>query len=243
MKHSETRIRDEVFMPLLAASTLHLLLTCTLNTAVSEADLSPQDTSVICYELGLAPESMAALRLSTAQVAEIVEELAEYASTVQQYRTLQSQMKSDIHEIRALSHKARTDPGPQGVTPLVQQIDQMRETVVQLKTQIESIQSQLRGSVLPGTLDTALVQRVCEPERDAWSLPVEFRVLDLSDAQIGDLLDALRAERHTQANSTTPDPGHSATLNLYRNHPAVLAASNHSQAYLPLLRQLIMNPQ
>ena len=202
----------------------------------AHADLSPAETKTACLELGLTPETTTALGLSAFEASAMLGRIAESDLEIEQLRTLQQQHRQIQVDLKDAMKAVRVASTNSEASQLENQIGALEQSSVSIAAQIESLQDQIRTYGLTESVDPVLAERVCEPEGLMAAIPPEYRLVNLNDDDLAELLPALAAEQLTLSNDEPLDTDAQQVLSRFQNLPAVLAARSHMLTHLDSVR-------
>lgn len=211
-------------------------LALVLTSASAYADLSQDESRILCLELGLTPESVAALGLNSSATSAMLSRIAESETSANQLRALQEQQRTSRASLKLAKRSVRLAGTDFEVQQLNTTIDTLTLQLQNLDSQIELLQDQIRDYALPGNLDPVVVERVCEPEGFAALVSPEYRTVVLVEDNYAELLPALAAEQMALANNEQLDTNTELVLSRFRNLPAVQTARSFMLVHLDSVR-------
>lgn len=196
-------------------------------TACSASAYTGDEHRLICTELGITPEAMAAFGMNSVEANNVFDRIDDLAIQIDSLRSLQDQRRTATGSLKEAQKSIRIAETQSDAQQLQSQIDQLGVDISTLVIGIESLQDQIRASILTPGLNATTVQWVCEPDGIAAFVPVEFRFVDLTESDYIDLLPALAAEQNAIAAGESLDSDTQLILSRYRNLPAVQAARSN----------------
>lgn len=214
---------------------------CSFTMQATALDLSNTDQRLICTELGLTPEAIAAFGFNSVQTNAMFDRLDELESQVVSLRSLQEQLQLNMAELKRTQRSVRVAESPTDATAMQTQIELLQSNKLTLESNIESLQDQIRSWILPVSINATTLEWVCEPTGLAAFLPVEFRFVNLVESDYIDLLPELTIEQQAIANGEQVDTDTQLILSRYRNLPAVQAARSNMLYNLDAVRGAYYN--
>lgn len=205
-------------------------------TTISSMAYASDEQRLICTELGITAEAMAAFGMNSVQAGAALDRVDELSIQIGTLRTLQEERRTAASSLKQAQKNVRVAESQSDAQQIEAQIDQLQQTLSSLAASIEVQQDLIRASILPVGLDAATVEWVCEPEGVAAFVPVEFRFVHLIESDYTDLLPALGAEQMALAAGESVDTGTQLILSGYRNLPAIQAARSNMLYNLDAVR-------
>tara|TARA_R110002073_G_scaffold207517_3_gene367757 strand:- start:240717 stop:241535 length:819 start_codon:yes stop_codon:yes gene_type:complete len=207
-------------------------------TSCAYPDLTPDECRIVCFELGLTPESMTALGLTSSDASALMNRVADSETIILQLRTLQQQQTNTLAALRDARKSIRVAETNSLADQIESEIASLELQSESLTNQIELIQDQIRAFALGSTVDLTLAERVCEPTGLAVAIPPEYRVVVLTDNDYAEFLPALAAEYSASASGEQLDTDTQLILSRYQNLPGVVAARSHMLMHIDAVRSV-----
>ena len=225
----------------IALSLLGLCATSHAVAGTSTAETLGSEHQLICIEVGLTPEAMAAMGVQGYQVGGIFEEIDDQSTAIASLHSLQSQHQNAMASLKTAYAAIRHAEDQAEEAQMQGQIDQLVAEIGSLSQSIAQTKAQIRDSILPNNINSQTIDRVCRPEGLAAHVPVEFRFTTLQQSDYADLIPALNAERRAQNDGEMPDTDVQLLLSGYRNLPAILQARSNLLYNLDAVRSAFNN--
>jgi|GEM_PF-3725982 len=217
---------------------LNAFLVAGFCASQSTGDLLAHEVQSLCLELGVTPATMTAMGLDLQSARESLERIEQQDTLVASLRETQSQIGVLAIQLKAKRHEARTAETASDAQAAEASAATLETQMASLSASMESAKNQLRVIFMPAGTDEGLIERVCDPTMASFRLPVEYRVLGLSDADARALSDALAAQTQAHATSEPVPADAQQIINQYVNQPQVTAARNAMSAWMAQVEQL-----
>ena len=214
----------------------HIMPLLTIATCTCLSLATDDDQRLICTELGITPEAMAAFGMNSVDTRASLDRIDDLSIEINALRSLQEQRRIAAQSLKQAQKSVRVAESQSDAQQIETQIDQLHQDLDSLSVSIEAQQDLIRASILPTTLNAATVELVCEPEGMAAIVPVEFRFVELIESDYADLLPALGAEQMALSAGESVDAGTQLILSGYRNLPAIQAARSNMLYNLDAVR-------
>ena len=233
---------------IVAPSLLAIAVTTAIYTSANATSSSTSTTEtlgvehqLICVELGLTPEALAALGVQGHQVTSLFNEIDEQSGLIASIRSLQAQHQDALSSLKSVQRSIRHAETQVDEAQLQAEINQLESAVAASNQSIKQTQSQLRSIILPTGIQVQDVNHIYEPIGSAALVPVEFRFAELREEDYVEIIAALAQEQRAQANNEQPDSDTQLTLSRYRNLPEVQQARSNLLYNLDAVRGAFSN--
>ncbi len=238
-------LRNAIVTPTLlaaaAATTIYTSANATSSSTGTSIETLDINHQMLCLELGLTPEALAALGVQGHQVIAVFTSLDEEADLVSSLRSQQLQHRDTVSSLKTARAAIRHAESPIEEQQLQASINELQSQATSILQGIDQTEAQIRQRVLPTGTNLQQVSRVCEPTRQAALVPVEFRFADLRDEDFAEIASALAQEQRAQANNEQPDTDTQLILSRYRNLPEVQQARSYLLYNLDAVRGAFSN--
>ncbi len=217
-----------------------ITLSAILGSTAHSQSIDDNDR-LICIELGITPEVMAALGMNSVDARTAFDQLDDMDTQLNHLRSLQAQHQSKSDELKAANKQVRHAGSMQEAQEIESQVAQLEADLTTLAVNIETAEDTIRFAMLSPHAQEQTIERVCEPDGMAVFVPVEYRFVTLIQDDYNDLLPALAAERSAEADHSAVDTDTQLVLNRYRNLPTVQSARSNLLYNLDAVKGVFYN--
>lgn len=179
-----------------------------------------ESARLVCMEIGLTPDLLAAAGASSERVQAGLAELEEAQTLLQTRRQLQLGLTENAEELKTLQSQLRLTESA-SVSAVQSEIDSLLNESTGLQTQLRSLETHIAVMFLPSTMSSDAVGRLVFPASDLRGLPPVYRLAELTPDEASQLRAVLAGIRRAAARDESIEETMSQALNAFNAIPAV----------------------